>query len=333
MAVEDTQPLISHLIELRKRLLNCIIAVLVIFLVLVYFANDIYQLVASPLISQMPVGSSMIATDVASPFFTPIKLTIIVSVFLAVPVILYQVWAFVAPALYRHERRLVMPLLFSSTFLFYFGVAFAYFVVFPLAFGFFTKTAPIGVTVATDIAKYLDVVMTLFMAFGVAFEVPVAIVLLCWTGITSPEDLKKKRPYILVGAFVVGMLLTPPASPACLLPAPTRWRASRLSDWLKASPAFAGLPRAFTLIMPANGRWRSPVPCADWRKNRKWSPLVSADSILIATSRPMSSRSMHLTHSWRWPQNSICRCSCTAVKPMRVSLRCLPPGCQNCRVR
>ncbi|SUB19035.1 Sec-independent protein translocase protein TatC [Pantoea agglomerans] len=210
MAVEDTQPLISHLIELRKRLLNCIIAVLGIFLVLVYFANDIYQLVAAPLISQMPVGSSMIATDVASPFFTPIKLTIIVSVFLAVPVILYQVWAFVAPALYRHERRLVMPLLFSSTFLFYFGVAFAYFVVFPLAFGFFTKTAPIGVTVATDISKYLDFVMTLFMAFGVAFEVPVAIVLLCWTGITSPEELKKKRPYILVGAFVVGMLLTPP---------------------------------------------------------------------------------------------------------------------------
>ncbi|HBZ16365.1 Sec-independent protein translocase subunit TatC [Pantoea sp. NPDC088449] len=210
MAVEDTQPLISHLIELRKRLLNCIIAVLVIFLCLVYFANDIYHLVASPLISQMPAGASMIATDVASPFFTPIKLTIIVSVFLAVPVILYQVWAFVAPALYRHERKLVMPLLFSSTLLFYVGVAFAYFIVFPLAFGFFAKTAPQGVTIATDITNYLDFVMTIFMAFGVAFEVPIAIVLLCWTGITSPEDLKKKRPYILVGAFVVGMLLTPP---------------------------------------------------------------------------------------------------------------------------
>lgn len=132
------------------------------------------------------------------------------SVFLAVPVILYQVWAFVAPALYRHERKLVMPLLFSSTLLFYVGVAFAYFIVFPLAFGFFAKTAPQGVTIATDITNYLDFVMTLFMAFGVAFEVPVAIVLLCWTGITTPEDLKKKRPYILVGAFVVGMLLTPP---------------------------------------------------------------------------------------------------------------------------
>jgi sec-independent protein translocase protein TatC len=210
MAVEDTQPLISHLIELRKRLLYCIVAVFAIFMALIYFANDIYHMVASPLISQMPAGASMIATDVASPFFTPIKLTIIVSVFLAVPVILYQVWAFVAPALYRHERRLVMPLLFSSTLLFYVGVAFAYFLVFPLAFGFFAKTAPQGVTIATDITNYLDFVMTLFMAFGVAFEVPVAIVLLCWTGITTPEDLKKKRPYILVGAFVVGMLLTPP---------------------------------------------------------------------------------------------------------------------------
>ncbi|MFZ3391565.1 Sec-independent protein translocase subunit TatC [Buttiauxella gaviniae] len=210
MAVEDTQPLISHLIELRKRLLNSIIAVLVIFLALVYFANDIYQIVSAPLISQMPVGSTMIATDVASPFFAPIKLTIYVSVFLSAPVILYQIWAFIAPALYKHERKLVMPLLFSSTMLFYIGIAFAYFVVFPLAFGFLTKTAPIGVVMSTDITKYLDFVMALFMAFGVAFEVPVAIILLCWMGVTTPEALKKKRPYILVGAFVVGMLLTPP---------------------------------------------------------------------------------------------------------------------------
>lgn len=210
MAVEDTQPLISHLIELRKRLLNCIIAVLVIFLCLVYFSNDIYQLVSAPLIKQLPSGASMIATDVASPFLAPIKLTVIVSLFLAVPVILYQVWAFVAPALYRHERRLVMPLLFSSTFLFYLGMAFAYFIVFPLAFGFFARTAPLGVQIATDINNYLDFVMTLFLAFGVSFEVPIAIVLLCWTGVTTPEDLKAKRPYVLVGAFVVGMLLTPP---------------------------------------------------------------------------------------------------------------------------
>jgi len=210
MAVEDTQPLIAHLIELRKRLLNSIIAVLLIFLALVYFANDIYQLVSAPLIKQMPEGATMIATDVASPFFTPIKLTFMVSLILSAPVILYQVWAFVAPALYRHERRLVIPLLVSSSLLFYIGMAFAYFVVFPLAFGFLTHTAPVGVQVSTDIASYLDFVMALFMAFGVSFEVPVAIVLICWMGVTTPEELRKKRPYVLVGAFVVGMLLTPP---------------------------------------------------------------------------------------------------------------------------
>lgn len=210
MAVEDTQPLISHLIELRKRLLNCVVAILAIFLALVYFANNIYQMVSAPLISQMPQGATMIATDVASPFFTPIKLTMMVSVILSAPVILYQVWAFIAPALYKHERRLVVPLLVSSTLLFYIGMAFAYFVVFPLAFGFLTHTAPVGVVVSTDIASYLSFVMALFMAFGVSFEVPVAIVLLCWMGVTTPEDLRKKRPYVLVGAFVVGMLLTPP---------------------------------------------------------------------------------------------------------------------------
>ena len=210
MSVEDTQPLITHLIELRKRLINSILAILVIFLALVYFANDIYQLVSAPLIRQMPVGATMIATDVASPFFTPIKLTFMVSLILSAPVILYQVWAFVAPALYRHERRLIIPLLVSSTCLFYIGMAFAYFVVFPLAFGFLTKAAPAGVVISTDITRYLDFVMALFMAFGVSFEVPVAIVLLCWMGVTTPEDLKKKRPYILVGAFIVGMLLTPP---------------------------------------------------------------------------------------------------------------------------
>ncbi|ASY75107.1 Sec-independent protein translocase subunit TatC [Pectobacterium polaris] len=210
MADEETQPLISHLIELRKRLLNSIICVLAVFIALVYFANDIYQLVSAPLIEQLPAGASMIATDVASPFFAPIKLTMIVSVFVAAPLVLYQVWAFVAPALYKHERRLMMPLLVSSSLLFYMGMAFAYFVVFPLAFGFFAKTAPVGVLIATDINNYLDFVMALFMAFGISFEVPVAIVLLCWSGVVTPEELKRKRPYILVGAFVVGMLLTPP---------------------------------------------------------------------------------------------------------------------------
>ncbi|WP_405077909.1 Sec-independent protein translocase subunit TatC [Pectobacterium versatile] len=210
MADEETQPLISHLIELRKRLLNSIICVLAVFISLVYFANDIYQLVSAPLIEQLPAGASMIATDVASPFFAPIKLTMIVSVFVAAPLVLYQVWAFIAPALYKHERRLMMPLLVSSSLLFYMGMAFAYFVVFPLAFGFFAKTAPVGVLIATDINNYLDFVMALFMAFGISFEVPVAIVLLCWSGVVTPEELKRKRPYILVGAFVVGMLLTPP---------------------------------------------------------------------------------------------------------------------------
>lgn len=210
MAVDDTHPLISHLIELRKRLLYCILSVLVVFLALISFANDIYQLISAPLIKQIPVDASMIATDVASPFFTPIKLTIILSVFVSAPLLLYQVWAFVAPALYKHERRLMMPLLFSSTLLFYAGMAFAYFVVFPLAFSFFAHTAPRGVLIATDINNYLDFVMSLFMAFGVSFEVPVAIVLLCWSGLVTPEDLRKKRPYLLVGAFVIGMLLTPP---------------------------------------------------------------------------------------------------------------------------
>ncbi|AUG98522.1 Sec-independent protein translocase subunit TatC [Pectobacteriaceae bacterium CE70] len=210
MAVDETQPLISHLIELRKRLINSIICVLVVFLALIYFANDIYQIVSAPLIKQLPAGASMIATDVASPFFTPIKLTMIISVFVAAPLVLYQVWAFVAPALYKHERRLMVPLLISSSLLFYLGMAFAYFVVFPLAFSFFAHTAPKGVMIATDINNYLDFVMALFMAFGVSFEVPVAIVLLCWSGVITPQDLKKKRPYVLVGVFVVGMLLTPP---------------------------------------------------------------------------------------------------------------------------
>ncbi len=223
--VEDTQPLITHLMELRDRLLRAVVAVLVVFLGLVWFANDIYAFVAEPLLEKMPAGTSMIATDVASPFFTPIKLTLVASVFLAVPVILYQIWAFVAPGLYKHERKLILPLLFSSSMLFYCGVAFAYFVVFPLVFGFFTATAPEGVQVATDISSYLDFILALFLAFGIAFEVPVAIILLVWTGATTPDSLRQKRPYIIVAAFVVGMLLTPPdiisqtllAVPMCLL--------------------------------------------------------------------------------------------------------------------
>lgn len=210
MSVEESQPLISHLVELRNRLLKAVICVLIVFILLVYWANDIYSLLASPLTERLPAGATMIATNVATPFFTPIKLTIIAAVFLSVPYILYQVWAFVAPALYKKEKKLVYPLLISSTLLFYIGVAFAYYVVFPLVFGFLTKTAPEGVTMATDISNYLDFVLTIFLAFGICFEVPVAIVLLCWSGVTTPEDLKHKRPYIIVAAFVIGMLLTPP---------------------------------------------------------------------------------------------------------------------------
>ncbi|WP_249967732.1 twin-arginine translocase subunit TatC [Histophilus somni] len=225
MTVEKSQPLISHLLELRDRLLRCIIFVVVIFLALVYFANDIYNFVASPLLDVLPAGATMIATNIATPFFTPIKLTAVVALFISVPFLLYQVWAFVAPALYQHEKRLVYPLLFSSTLLFYLGVAFAYYVVFPLVFAFLTKTAPEGVAIATDISSYLDFVLALFLAFGICFEVPVAIVLLCWSGVTTPDDLRKKRPYIIVAAFFIGMLLTPPdaisqtllALPMCLL--------------------------------------------------------------------------------------------------------------------
>lgn len=204
------QPLISHLVELRTRLLRSITAILVVFLALIYFSNNIYDFVAQPLLSQLPEGTSMIATDVATPFLTPIKLTLVVSFFVAIPYLLYQAWAFIAPGLYQHERRLIMPLVVSSALLFYAGMAFAYYVVFPLVFGFFTSTAPAGVTVATDIASYLDFVLTLFFAFGVAFEIPVATILLCWTSVTTPQNLKEKRPYVVVGVFVVGMLLTPP---------------------------------------------------------------------------------------------------------------------------
>jgi len=206
----ETQPLLTHLLELRARMMRAAASVLLVFLALAYFAKDIYHLLAVPLIAKMPAGASMIATDVASPFFTPIKLTLVLSAFLAMPYILYQIWGFVAPGLYRHERRLIMPLVASSALLFYGGVAFAYFVVFPMVFAFFTSIAPEGVTIATDISNYLDFVLKLFFAFGLAFEIPIATLLLCWSGVTTPADLRRKRPYIIVAAFVVGMLLTPP---------------------------------------------------------------------------------------------------------------------------
>jgi sec-independent protein translocase protein TatC len=184
--------------------------VLIVFLAIVYWAKDIYHYMAVPLLKALPSGGTMIATDVAAPFFAPFKLTLVLAFFIAIPYVLYQIWAFVAPGLYKHEKRLISPLLFSSTILFYLGICFAYYVVFPLVFGFFANASPEGVQVATDINSYLNFVLKLFFAFGLAFEIPIAVVLLCWAGVTSPEDLKAQRPYIIVGAFVVGMLLTPP---------------------------------------------------------------------------------------------------------------------------
>lgn len=204
------QPLISHLIELRNGLLKAIGSILVIFVALVYFANDIYAYVSLPLTQHLPEGTSMIATGVTSSFFAPFKLTMMLSFFLAIPFVLHQIWSFIAPALYKHEKRLVIPMLFSSTVLFYAGIAFAYYLVFPVIFGFFTSVAPEGVTIATDIESYLNFVLKLFFAFGFAFEIPIAIILLCWAGITTPTKLRHKRPYVVVGAFVIGMLLTPP---------------------------------------------------------------------------------------------------------------------------
>jgi len=206
----EASGIISHLIELRSRILKALIAVLVVFLCLFYFAQDLYQYLAMPLIATMPEGATMIATAVASPFLAPFKLTLVLSFFVAIPVVLYQIWAFIAPGLYKNEKRLVAPLLASSTLLFYAGMAFAYYVVFPLVFLFFNSVAPEGVLVSTDISSYLDFVLKMFFAFGVAFEIPIAVILLCWTGVTTAESLSKKRPYIIIAAFVVGMLLTPP---------------------------------------------------------------------------------------------------------------------------
>ena len=208
-AVEEEQGFLSHLIELRDRLLKMLLAIGLLFLCLFWFADRIYTILAAPLLRHLP-DSQMIAIDVAAPFFIPFKLTLMLCIFLAVPYLLYQIWAFIAPGLYAHEKRLVVPLLISSTGLFYLGVAFAYFVVFPIVFGFFTSVAPEGVTVSTDIGRYLDFVITLFFAFGIAFEVPVATVLVVAVGITTPENLVKIRPYVFVGAFIIGMFLTPP---------------------------------------------------------------------------------------------------------------------------
>lgn len=229
---EEEQPFVSHLMELRDRLLRMVVSVLLIFLGLAWFAQDLYTLLAEPLLSHLPHGSSMIAIDPATPFFTPFKLTLILSFFLAIPYVLYQVWAFIAPGLYRHERKLVLPLLVSSTALYYAGMAFAYFVVLPLVFRFITATAPEGVAVMTDISRYLDFVLAIFFAFGVAFEVPVATILLVWAGITTPEGLKEKRSYVIVGCFVIAAVLTPPDIISQFLLAIPMWLLFEAGVWL-----------------------------------------------------------------------------------------------------
>lgn len=201
--------LLSHLVELRTRLLKISAAVVLVFIALLPFSTKIFSWVSAPLREVLP-GNAMIATAVASPLLTPFKLTFFVALFIAMPVVLYQVWAFVAPGLYRKEKRFAFPLLASSIVLFYAGIAFAYFVVFPLMFGFFTSIAPEGVEVQTDIALFLDFVTTIVFAFGIAFEVPIATVLIVWTGLVTLEKLRSARPYVFLGAFVVGMFLTPP---------------------------------------------------------------------------------------------------------------------------
>ena len=207
---DEPLPLVAHLTELRDRLLRALLAVLLVFIVLFPFANDIYAFVSAPLREALPEGASMIATEVASTFLTPFKLTLFAALFLAFPFVLFQMWAFISPGMYHREKRLAMPLLASTVVLFYLGATFAYYVVFPLIFAFFTSAAPDEVMPMTDIGSYLGFVLKLFFAFGLAFEVPIAALLLIWTGISTPESLASKRPYIVVGCFVFGMLLTPP---------------------------------------------------------------------------------------------------------------------------
>ena len=223
MSTEDT--FLSHLVELRDRLLRAIIAVLAVFLLLFYWASDIYTIFAHPLLIALPTGGKMIATDVVGVFLVPVKVTLLVAFLLCLPYVLYQVWAFIAPGLYAHEKRLVVPLIITSSVLFFCGMAFAYFVVFPSVFRFMAAIAPEGVAWMTDIEKYFSFVMTMFVAFGVTFETPVAVVLLVRVGIVSVEQLKQARPYVVVGAFVVAAIFTPPdvvsqfllALPLCLL--------------------------------------------------------------------------------------------------------------------
>lgn len=208
--IDQERPFIAHLLELRNRLLRCVLAIVVVFFIAFPFADHLYMWLSGPLRAVLPEGASMIAIKPIAPFMIPLKLAFLTALAVTVPYLLYQVWAFVAPGLYRHERRLVWPLMVSSSLLFYLGAAFAYFVVFPVVFRFLIGSAPDGVMPMTDIGEYLDFVTTMFFAFGAAFEVPVAIILLVYTGVVSTDDLRGARPYVIVGAFVLGAIFTPP---------------------------------------------------------------------------------------------------------------------------
>ena len=221
MSTQDT--FISHLVELRDRLLRAILAVLLVFLCLFPWAKDLYALLAQPLLAVLPTGGQMIATDVVGVFLVPVKVAMLVAFVIALPYVLYQIWAFVAPGLYTHEKRLVVPLIFTSTLLFIAGMAFAYFLVFPIVFKFMASIAPEGVAWMTDIEKYLSFALTTFVAFGVTFEVPVAVVLLVHMNVVTVQKLKEIRPYVIVGAFVVGAIFTPPDVISQLLLAVPLW--------------------------------------------------------------------------------------------------------------
>ena len=210
MKVHSEQPLIKHLFELRTTALRCIISIILITIILLPFANQIYSFIATPLIAKLPEGSSMIATEVASPFFAPFKLTLFCGIFFSIPYILYQTWLFIAPGLYINERKLILPLLISSSLLFYCGIFFAYYAVFPILFAFLATTAPSNITIMTDINHYLDFILKLFFAFGISFEIPIATILLIKSNFITIEKLSSNRPYIILFAFFVGMLLTPP---------------------------------------------------------------------------------------------------------------------------
>lgn len=228
---------IAHLVELRTRLLNAVVVVLLVFICLFPWASDLYTLLAHPLLAKLPKGGQMIATDVTTPFFVPLKVALMAAFLIALPYILYQIWRFVAPGLYAHEKRLVWPLIIASTILFFCGMGFAYFVVFPVVFGFITASAPQGVAVMTDIDKYLSFVLTMFMAFGMTFQVPVAVVLLVRMGFVTVAKLREARPYAVVGAFVIGAIFTPPDVVSQLMLAMPLWLLYEVgivvASWLK----------------------------------------------------------------------------------------------------